>query len=118
MFIGGAILGLFGGGVGLSVGLQFVLHKLHIDSKKLAYSLIHLLSIAAAASVYIITNSHLSALPAYAGLVIAAQTVHRFMVDPVYTKYVVPFLQYQAGLKPAQTTVTVPAATPAADELA
>jgi hypothetical protein len=87
-----AIVSLFGGGAGLSVILQYVLHKLDIDSKKLAYSLIHLLSFGAAVSAYYLDN--VSALSAYAGLVIAAQTVHRFVVSPYYTKYVLPYLTF------------------------
>jgi hypothetical protein len=47
---------LVGGGAGLSVVLQYVIHKLHIDSKKLAYTLIHLLSIGAAASAFYLDN--------------------------------------------------------------
>lgn len=87
-----AISALVGGGAGLSVALQYVLHKLHIDSKKLAYTLIHLLSIGAAVSAYYLDN--VNALPAYAGLVIAAQTVHRFVVSPYYNKYVLPYLTF------------------------
>lgn len=86
------ISALVGGGAGLSVALQYVLHKLHIDSKKLAYSLIHLLSLGAAVSAYYLDN--VNALPAYAGLVIVAQTVHRFVVSPYYDKYVLPYLTF------------------------
>lgn len=106
-----AISALVGGGAGLSVFLQFVLHKLHIDSKKLAYTLIHLLSLGAAVSAFYLDN--VNAVGAYAGLVIAAQTVHRFIVSPYYNKYVLPYLtflsensaqptsQYQAPVAPA-----------------
>lgn len=87
-----AISALVGGGAGLSVFLQYVLHRLHIDSKKLAYTLIHLLAIGAAASAYYLDNA--SVLPAYAGLAIAAQTVHRFIVSPYYNKYVLPYLTF------------------------
>lgn len=87
-----AISALVGGGAGLSVFLQFVLHKLHIDSKKLAYTLIHLLSIGAAVSAFYLDN--VNAVGAYAGLVIAAQTIHRFIVSPYYNKYVLPYLTF------------------------
>lgn len=87
-----AISALVGGGAGLSVLLQYVLHKLHIDSKKLAYTLIHLLSIGAAVSAFYLDN--VNAVGAYAGLVIAAQTVHRFIVSPYYNKYVLPYLTF------------------------
>ena len=87
-----AISALVGGGAGLSVTLEYVLHKLHIDSKKLAYSLLHLFAILAAASAFYLDN--VNAVGAYAGLVIAAQTIHRFIVSPYYNKYVLPYLTF------------------------
>lgn len=87
-----AIASLVGGGAGLAVGLEYLLHKLHIDSKKLAYTLIHLLSILSALSVYYLDN--MNVLPIYAGLVIFAQTWHRFAVSPYYNKYVLPYLTF------------------------
>lgn len=86
------ISALVGGGAGLSVALEYVLHKLHVDSKKLAYSLLHLFAILAAASAFYLDN--VNAVGAYAGLVIAAQTIHRFIVSPYYTKYVQPYLTF------------------------
>lgn len=87
-----AISALVGGGAGLSVALEYALHKLHIDSKKLAYSLLHLFAILAAASAFYLDN--VNAVGAYAGLVIAAQTIHRFIVSPYYNKYVLPYLTF------------------------
>jgi hypothetical protein len=104
-----AISALVGGGVGLSVFLQFVLIKLHIDSKKLAYALIHLLSIGAAASAFYLDN--VNAVGTYAGLVIAAQTVHRFAVSPYYNKYVLPYLTFLSENAPVTTS---PSETPVA----
>jgi len=114
-----AISALVGGGAGLSVGLQYVLVKLRIDSKKLAYSLIHLLSLGAAASAFYLDN--VNAIGAYAGLVIAAQTVHRFIVSPYYNKYILPYLtflsEYEAQPKaqsaPAQSSATLEGPAPA-----
>lgn len=87
-----AISALVGGGAGLSVALQYILVKLHIDSKKLAYSLIHLLSLGTAVSAFYLDN--VNAVGAYAGLVIAAQTVHRFVVSPYYNRYILPYLTF------------------------
>lgn len=87
-----AITALVGGGAGLSIVLQYVLVKLRIDSKKLAYSLIHLFSIAAAASAFYLDN--VNAIGTYTGLVIVAQTIHRFFVGPYYDKYVLPYLTF------------------------
>lgn len=101
------ILELLGGGAGLSVLLQWVLHKLHVDSKKLAYTSIHLLSVAAALADFYLANGAI--LPAYAGLVIAAQTIHRFVVSPVYNTKVLPFLDYLAASKASPVNDAVPA---------
>jgi hypothetical protein len=87
-----ALLELAGGGAGLSVALQVVLHKLKVDSKKVAYALIHLFTLLTALSTYYLDNKNV--LPVYAGLVIFAQTWHRFAVDPAYKRYVLPFLDW------------------------
>lgn len=97
-----AISALVGGGAGLSIVLQYILVKLRIDSKKLAYSLIHLLSIGAAASAFYLDN--INAVGAYAGLVIAAQTVHRFVVSPYYSKYLLPYLTFLSESAAQPTT--------------
>lgn len=109
-----AISALVGGGAGLSVLLQYILVKLHIDSKKLAYSLIHLLSIGAAASAFYLDN--INAIGTYAGLVIAAQTVHRFVVSPYFNKFVLPYLTFLSESKPQPTTQYEVPAAPAALE--
>jgi len=115
-----AISALVGGGAGLSVALQYILVKLHIDSKKLAYSLIHLLSLGAAASAFYLDN--VNAIGAYTGLVIAAQTFHRFIVSPYYNRYILPYLiflsenteQPTTQIEPVQAEPVVPqSATPA-----
>lgn len=97
-----ALMMLVGGGTGLSVFLQYVLHKFKIDSKKLAYSLIHLLTLGGALAGYYLEN--LDVLPTYAGLVIAAQTVHRFIISPIYATKILPYLNFLSEK-------TVPAAT-------
>ena len=99
-----AILALLGGGAGISVILEYALNKLHVDSKKLAYTLVHVLSALSAVAVWYLDNKRL--LPAYAGLAIAAQTVHRFVVSPVYNNQILPFLQYKAGQKTEAVPVT------------
>lgn len=115
-----AISALVGGGAGLSAGLQYILVKLHIDSKKLAYSLIHILSIGAAAAAFYLDN--VNAIGTYAGLVIVAQTIHRFVVSPYYNKYILPYLTFLSESaaqpasqyeQPAQQQVAPTEATPA-----
>ena len=97
-----ALTALVGGSASLSIFAEFVIHKLHIDSKKLAYTLIHVLSFGAAVSAYYLDNA--SAMPTYASLVIIAQTFHRFIVSPYYTKYVLPYLNYLSQASPQPTT--------------
>lgn len=101
-----AILSLLGGGAGVSVLLEIGLHKFHINSKKAAYTLAHVLSLAGAASAFYL--DHANVVPTYAGLVIAAQTVHRFLVSPAYSKYVVPYLDYLSQGANAADPVTAP----------
>ena len=102
-----AILSLVGGGAGLSIILQFILHKFKVSSKQLAYTLINVLAVAGAVADFFISNGHLGVLKPYAGLLIAAQTFHRFVLSPFYNKQIVPFLEFQAGKKPVATTVSV-----------
>lgn len=110
-----ALSAIIGGGAGLSVACEFILEKFHVDSKKLAYSLIHLLSLAAAATDYLIQNHNV--LPAYAGLAIAAQTVHRFLLSPFMTKYGSPFLQMISKQKSQPTQPPEPPAPSDAPQL-
>lgn len=111
-----AISALVGGGAGLSVVLEFVLHKLHIDSKKLAFSLLHLFAILAAASAFYLDN--VNAVGTYAGLVIAAQTIHRFIVSPYYSKYILPYLTFLSETTAQPTSQYAAPAVPAAAEQA
>lgn len=107
-----AISALVGGGAGLSVILEVTLHKLHIDSKKLAYSLLQLFAIAGAAAMFYLDN--VNAVGTYAGLVIAAQTVHRFIVSPYYNKYIEPYLLYLSEKEPQNITPYVAPTAPVA----
>jgi len=108
-----AIAALFGGGAGLSVLLQYMIHKLHIDSKKLAYVLIHVLSVGGAMAAFYV--EHANALPTYAGLVIAAQTVHRFMISPVYSNKILPYLNYMSETTPQPVPAYEPPVTAPSD---
>jgi hypothetical protein len=111
-----ALLSLVGGGAGLSVLLEVLLTKLKVDSKKVAYTLLHLFSILTAVSAYYLDNK--GVLPAYAGLVIAAQTWHRFAVSPAFDKYVVPFLNWLSDQKaPVQAKTVSTTETAASPEV-
>lgn len=108
---------LIGGSAALSVALETLLTKLHINSKKLAFTLLHLLSGGTALVAW-----YTSAVPAtgavgiYAGLALVAQIWHRFIVSPANEKYLMPFLQYLTTQKAAQAIKqTPPPATPDQD---
>lgn len=107
------LLKLLGGAAGLSVVLEAVLLKLknsrwHVDSKKLSFTLLHVLTIATSVATYLIGNlPKADAGTVYATLTIAAEAWHRFAVSPLFGKYIVPFLQYLSSTKPA----TAPAST-------
>jgi hypothetical protein len=87
-----AISALVGGSAGLSVALQYVLHKLHVDSKKVAFTLLHAFAVAGALASYYLANE--SVLPTYAGLALVAQVWHRFAVSPIYNAKIVPYLTF------------------------
>ena len=100
-----AILSLIGGGAGVSVLLEIILKKLHIDSKKLAFTLLHLTSLVTTVAIVILANmKQFSALPIYGSLVIFAETWNRFVISPAYNKVVVPYLEYLEGKKPQFST--------------
>lgn len=103
-----AILSLIGGGAGVSVLLEIILKKLHIDSKKLAFTLLHLTSLVTTVAIIILANmKQFNALPIYGSLVIFAETWNRFVVSPAYNKVVVPYLEYLEGKKPVADKIAV-----------
>jgi len=103
-----AIASLVGGAAGLSVALEVVLKKLHVNSKKVAFSLLHVFTLLTTLSVYFVGHlKSFDALPVYGSLVIFAETWNRFAISPAYNKIVVPYLEYLEGIKPVKTTVPV-----------
>lgn len=108
------VLALAGGGATLSIALETVLNKFHVNSKKLAYTLIHVLSIVTAVASYFLANLPTADVPAvYASVVILAQTWHRFVVSPAYNKFLVPYLNYLGNQKPVSKLASLPELTPA-----
>jgi hypothetical protein len=95
-----AVMQLAGGAAGISVLLEALLLKLknrwHVDSKKLAYTLLHAFSgLTAVLAPFLSSIPDKDAPAIYASLAILAQTWHRFVVSPAYTKWIIPFLNYQ-----------------------
>lgn len=103
------LLSVVGGSAGLSALLEVITHKFKIDSKKLAYTLIHLFSgITALVTYYLSATSGQKAVGIYAALALVAQTWHRFVISPVYTKYIAPFFNYlQVAKSPVSSAVAV-----------
>lgn len=100
----GVLVALVGGAGGLSTVLEVVLHKLHVDSKKVAFTLLHVSTVATTAVAFFLTNlKGYDTLPMYGSLVILAETWHRFVVSPVYSKFIVPYLQYLETTKASTT---------------
>lgn len=109
------LLALVGGAGGLSTLLEIVLRKLKVNSKKVAFSLLHVSVIATTAVGYFLTNlKGYDTLPFYGSLVILAETWNRFVVSPVYAKFIVPYLQYLETTKPATVSSTESLSTPPA----
>lgn len=112
------ILSLAGGAAGLSVLLESLLLKLkrskwHIDSKKLSFALLHVLTVSTTVAIYLLTNlPKADAGTIYASLTIAAEMWHRFAVSPVFNKAVVPFLEYLSNTKVQTDTVVQPSLDP------
>ncbi len=96
-----AILALLGGSAGLSALTELIIRKAKVDSKKVAYTLVHFLSFAGGIISYVAAQDN--AVGVYASLVIGAQTIHRFLLSPAYTKYIIPYLEYRANSKPVLT---------------
>ena len=91
-----AILAVFGGSAGISVLAQAILHKINVkwsvNSKPFSYTLVQVLTAAAALSAYLVDNANVGVL--YPWLAVAAATVHRYLVSPYYTKKVLPYLTF------------------------
>ncbi len=99
-----AILQLVGGAAGLSILLEGLLLKLknkwHIDSKKIAFTMLNLFTGVTAILTPFVTSLPMENAPAvYATLALVAQAWHRFVISPAYCKWVLPFLEYQAQVK-------------------
>lgn len=113
------LLSLAGGAAGLSILLESLLLKLkrsrwHVDSKKLSFTLLHILTIATTVATYLLANLPKADIGSvYASLTIAAEMWHRFAVSPGFTKIVVPFLQYLSTTKVKTGSVVQPSLDPA-----
>lgn len=99
------------GGLTISVSLQAILHKFAIKSPLVAFLLSKLEAVAATAVAYKASGDSVAVLPTYATLWIGSQVFHRVAVNPVYYKWVLPFLEWLNSSKEVLTP-----AEPAASE--
>lgn len=88
------LLALIGGGAGLSAFIQFVLVKFRVNGKKWSFILSHLFALLTAAAAFVVSNVDPNVGVTYGWIWVAAQFWHRFAVNPVYNRYVVPFLAW------------------------
>src|SRR5882757_2056511 len=102
-----ALFALVGGAGGLSIAVQWFLHKFKIDGAKLAFTLSHIFAFATAVSAYYLDNAHPNAGVTYGWIWVLSQFWHRFAVNPAYNKYVLPFLDWLT--KQRTTKVVLPA---------
>lgn len=103
------VVALVSSSAALSVGLETFLNSAKVKSKKIAYTLIHVLGIVTAVATYFIANLPTTDVPAvYGSLVILAQTWHRFVVSPAYNKFLVPYLNYVANQQTAKVVAPPP----------
>ena len=115
------IISLLGGAAGVSIFAQGILHKLNdklnaispTKRKIYSYVLAQALTAIAALAAYVIGNVDLTQV--YPWLAALVTAVHQLAVNPLYTKKVLPFLEFQAGLKADATpSESVPVNTPQA----
>lgn len=97
------------GGGSLSLFLEKFLVKFNINSKKLAFILLHIFSLLATVATAILVHvPSVDAAGIYASLAIAASFWHRFMISGIYTKDVEPVLETLANQPAKSSSPTVP----------
>lgn len=106
-----ALLALVGGATGLSAFAQVLLHKVKtkwgVQSKAFAYTVVQLLALISALAVYKFNG--VSFIEVYPWLATTLGAVHRFVVSPYYSRYVLPYLMF---LSEGTDTITDASAVP------
>ena len=95
------LLALVGGAAGLSAFAELILHKLKvkftINSKAFSFALVQLLAIIASLASWVLAHENLELV--YPWLATIAAFVHRYLVSPVYTTKILPYLEQRAETK-------------------
>lgn len=100
-------------GGALSALLEMVLQRYKINSKKLAFTLLHLITIITTVLVSATTGlKGYIPVELYSALTIVALFWHRFLIGDAYTKYIEPYLNFlaaQQNASPSRTIESAPA---------
>lgn len=91
------LFGIVMAALGLSVGLESLLTKFKVQSKKIAFTLLHLMTALSGLVTMYFGATGKQAVGIYASLSLIAGFWHRFVVSEVNTKYVTPFLKWLAN---------------------
>lgn len=103
----GTIIAILVGALGLSASLEVLLTKFKVQSKKISFTLLHVMAAATGLVTLYLGNSGKAATGTYAGLALVAGFWHRFVVSDANKKYVTPFLTWLSN----QNTAPAAAAT-------
>lgn len=105
----GTVLSVLWGSLGLSVFIESLLTKYHVQSKKVGLTLLHVFSALSGVAAWYMSGSVSHGGGVYAGLLVVAGLWHRFVVSDVNTKYVTPFLNWLSTQNTAQPPVAATA---------
>jgi hypothetical protein len=102
----GTIIAILVGALGLSASLEMLLTKFKVQSKKISFTLLHVMAAATGLVTLYLGNSSKAATGTYAGLALVAGFWHRFVVSDANKKYVTPFLTWLSNQNVAAPAVT------------
>jgi len=113
-----ALLALFGGSAGVWAAVQTFLHTAKVQGALKSFLTSHVGALLAALANYAVTGSNDNVGTTYLLVWFASQFWHYLALNPLYNKYLVPFLTWLNAQKIATTpTVETPADTATSAEL-
>lgn len=104
------LLTILFGALTMSVTLEVYLTKFQIESKKVAFTMLHAMTAVTGLVTLYLGATGKDAAGTFAGLTIVAGFWHQFIVSPFNTKYVTPFLNWMSAGAPLPPKPAVPAA--------
>lgn len=110
-----ALLALVGGSSGVSVFVQGILHTSKVQGYLKSFFVSHIVAFLGALLTYAVSGTNYNVGLTYLLIWFTSQFAHGLLVNPVYKKYVLPFLVWLAEQKkklapvePAVTDTTTP----------